>query len=368
MPCYQPLWAIPDFNTQTGKPYLTKNGKMKLRVFGSERPLLDDPNLITIPCGKCIGCRLEYSRQWANRCLLELKEHDSAYFVTLTYNDWHVPISQYVNKETGELCDVQTLRKRDYQLFMKRLRKAFPNDKIRFYAAGEYGPKTLRPHYHAILFGLHLDDLEFYENSNQNFPYYWSKGLQKLWDEGENKQNFYEKAEKTSLQVYKNVLQYIQGCKESTNPLATRGFVLVANVSWETCAYVARYVTKKLTGQVAQFYKEHNIEAPFSLMSRKPGIGRSYYDVHLDNLYDYDYINVATSQGGVKFRPPKYFNRLYDVDYPEESERLRQARMNLAKEIANCKMSQTDKTYMNMLDTEESVKEQSVKTLRRSQL
>ena len=92
---------------------------------------------------------------------------------------------------------MQTLRKRDYQLFMKRLRKAFPNDKIRFYAAGEYGPKTLRPHYHAILFGLHLDDLGFYENSDQNFPYYWSKSLQKVWDEGENVQNNYEKVKKS---------------------------------------------------------------------------------------------------------------------------------------------------------------------------
>lgn len=368
MPCYQPLWAIPDINPRTGKPYLTKNGKTKYHIFGSEKPLLDDPHLITIPCGKCIGCRLEYSRQWANRCLLEMKEHDSAYFVTLTYNDWHVPISHYIDQTTGEFCDVQTLRKRDYQLFMKRLRKAFPDQQIRFYAAGEYGPKTYRPHYHAILFGLKLDDLEPYGMSDQNYPYYWSRSLQKVWDDGENLQNLYEKVEKKPLQVYQNVLQYIQGCKESITPLTSRGFVLVANVSWETCAYVARYVTKKLTGEVASFYKEHNIEPPFSLMSRKPGIGRGYYDSNLDSLYDYDYINVSTRQGGVKFRPPRYFNRLLETDNPELSEKLRETRKNLAKEISRCKLSQTDKRYMNMLDTEEEVKQEAVKTLRRSQL
>ena len=215
MPCYQPLWGSPDYNPRTNKPYLTKNGKIKYRIYANEKPMLDCPDLIQIPCGHCIGCRLEYSRQWANRCLLELKDHDSAYFVTLTYNDWHVPMSHYTDPMTGEFCDAQTLRKRDYQLFMKRLRKAFPGQQIRFYAAGEYGPKTYRPHYHAILFGLKLDDLEFYENSEQGFPYYWSKSLQKIWDEGENVQNLYEKVEKTPLQDFQNVLQYIQRCKES---------------------------------------------------------------------------------------------------------------------------------------------------------
>lgn len=361
MPCYHPLLGVP-------KGVDLKSGKMQYMIRPYPKDYVKDQYIdcIQVPCGKCIGCRLEYSRQWANRCMLELKDHDSAYFVTLTYNDWHVPLSQY--EVQGEIQTAQSLRKRDFQLFMKRLRKAFPDQKIRFFAAGEYGSHTYRPHYHAILFGLKLDDLETYGMSSQNFPYFWSKSLQKLWDEGENVQNLYERVEKKPLLSYQNVLQYMQGCKESSTPLATRGFVLVANVSWETCAYVARYVTKKLTGPVAEFYKEHNIEAPFSLMSRKPGIGRGYYDVHLDNLYDYDYINVATSQGGVKFRPPKYFNRLLESDNPELSEMLRESRKAWAQELALVKLKQTDKRYMDMLDTEESVKEQSVKTLRRNQL
>ena len=115
--------------------------------------------LVPLPCGQCIGCRIDYSRQWANRCLLELKYHDSAWFCTFTYDDDHVPRTYYPDPETGEAIPALTLQKRDFQLLMKRIRKKFENDKIRFFMSGEYGSQTFRPHYHAILFGLHLDDL-----------------------------------------------------------------------------------------------------------------------------------------------------------------------------------------------------------------
>lgn len=83
--------------------------------------------LIKIPCGKCVGCRLEYSRQWANRCMLELQYHDSAYFCTFTYDDDHVPRTYYPDPETGEAFPAMTLQKRDFQLLMKRIRKHFPD-------------------------------------------------------------------------------------------------------------------------------------------------------------------------------------------------------------------------------------------------
>ena len=73
-----------------------------------------------------------------------------------------------------------SLRKRDFQLFMKRLRKKYSDDRIRFYACGEYGSETFRPHYHAILFGLHLDDLELYK-SKDSYKYFTSPGLQRVW-------------------------------------------------------------------------------------------------------------------------------------------------------------------------------------------
>lgn len=354
MSCYHPLYALPEYNPITNKPYLTKNGKPKLRIFKSDAVPWGNPELITIPCGKCIGCRLDYSRQWANRCMLELGYHDSAYFVTLTYNDGNLPIRYYTDPKTGEAFPVASLVKRDVQLFMKRLRREFSDQHIRFYAAGEYGEESFRPHYHLIIFGLKLDDLMYYGCRN-DFTYYTSVKLNKIWDWNCNLSHIDNGFNKS---------YDVSRCKYSTTPLATRGLVVIGQVSWETCAYVARYVTKKLSGPVASFYKDHNIEPPFSLMSRKPGIGRQYYDDH--DCYKYDYINVKTPDGGKKFRPPKYFDKLFDVDYPEQSQLLREQKKKLGNELARAKAAETTESYVDMLSTEESVKTNTIKSLRRS--
>ena len=219
--------------------------------------------LIKIPCGKCVGCRLEYSRQWANRCMLELQYHDSAYFCTFTYDDDHVPRTYYPDPETGEAFPAMTLQKRDFQLLMKRIRKHFPDDQIRFFACGEYGSQTFRPHYHAIIFGLHLSDLIPYKKVREGgelYTYYNSPSLQECWP---------------------------------------YGFVVVGEVTWESCAYTARYVMKKLKGKEADFYGKHNIQPEFTLMSRRPGIARNYYDTH-PTLFDTDYINISTPNFNAK--------------------------------------------------------------------
>nr|CAI9750592.1 replication initiation protein [Microvirus sp.] len=305
---------------------------------------------VQIPCGRCIGCRLEYSRQWANRCLLELQYHDSAYFVTLTYNDEAVPRRIYSDEKTGEVHEAMSLQKKDFQLFMKRLRRRFSDDKIRFFAAGEYGGNTFRPHYHAILFGLHLDDLQLYKPSKDGFNYYTSEKLQKVWD----------------TSCFSGRICYSE-CKGSTTPLTSRGFVVVANVSWDTCAYVARYVTKKLVGFDGEFYDQHNIEKPFSLMSRKPGIGRQYYDEHED-LYDYTYINVATEDGGKKFRPPKYFDRLKSLDDPEAFEQMKVERRFFAEASQAAKAAQTQLSFLDALQVSEDIKSDKTKALRRNKI
>lgn len=297
----------------------------------------------TIPCGQCIGCRLEYSRQWANRCMLELQYHKSSYFVTFTYNEDFVPRSYYANPDTGEALPSLTLRKRDWQLFMKRLRKAFPDQKIRFFCCGEYGPETFRPHYHAILFGLELDDLVFYKQS-QGFNYYTSDKLQRCWSA------LFTRKQDGDLPQY-----------------VSMGRCLIANVTWETCAYTARYITKKLTGPEATFYTDFNIEPPFVLMSRKPGIARQYYDDHPD-VMDYEYINVKTDKGGRKFRPPKYYDRLFDVDEPERSAELKAVRKRMAEAAKDAKLSQTSLSYLELLQVEEDVKLDAIKSLDRSEL
>lgn len=328
MACYHPLTAIINPNSTT------INGKKSIKIVP---PLFDTSKvpadlIMKIPCGQCVGCRMEYSRQWANRCMLELQYHDSAYFVTLTYDDKHVPRSYYADKETGEAYTSLTLVKRDFQLFMKRLRKRFENDHIRFFMSGEYGSNSFRPHYHAILFGLHLDDLKLYKQSPQGFAYYNSDSLQKCWSDPDTGEPY--------------------------------GFAVVAEVTWETCAYTARYVMKKLTGKEAEFYSNFNIQPEFTLMSRKPGIARQYYDEHPD-IYKHDFINVKTDKGGKKFRPPRYFDKLYDLDHPEEMEAIRDVRKKMAIEAQKAKLQRTSVSPDHLLEIEERSFDRKIKTLRR---
>lgn len=337
MSCYHPLTGIPQgVNPATGKmsykilPYREVD---QSPIYGTD--------VIQVPCGKCIGCRLDYSRQWANRCMLELKYHKDAWFVTLTYDQAHVPMSWYSDPSTGEALQAMTLRKRDFQLFIKRLRRS--GQQVRYFAAGEYGDKHLRPHYHAILFGLHLDDLEVYPDHVGDFPYYTSKFLQSVWDDGLDNQ------------------PYINRDGDSVKP--TRGMVIVAEVNWNTCAYVARYVLKKQKGFDAEAYKVFNIEPPFSLMSRRPGIGRQYYDEN--DCYKYEYINVSTADGGRKFRPPKYFDRLQSEVEPESYDLVRSFRRAMADKTKELKLTQTDNDYLDMLKVEESNQESVLKALTR---
>ena len=144
----------------------------------------------------------------ANRCMLELEYHKSSYFVTLTYDDAHVPIHYYSDPETGEALPSMSLVKRDFQLFMKRLRKKF-GEGIRFFAAGEYGSRRFALIIMQSFFGLELHDLVPLKRSAQGFQYFNSASFQEVWP---------------------------------------NGFAVVASVTWETCAYTARYVMKKLTG------------------------------------------------------------------------------------------------------------------------
>lgn len=123
-----------------------------------------------VPCGKCIVCRQNRARQWAVRLQHELQFHHQYCFITLTYDDEHVPIIE------GDI----TLWKNDLQLFWKRLRKLLPkNQKIKYLACGEYGEKTSRPHYHAIIFGWQPEDL--IEISNKIIT---SEILESVWKQG----------------------------------------------------------------------------------------------------------------------------------------------------------------------------------------
>lgn len=332
MPCYHPLKAFyTGFNEDGKRDIHFFNFQPERFPFEFEGHLISEEKVLSLPCGQCVGCRLQRSRVWANRCMMELLYHDSAYFVTLTYDDDHVPVSHYADPATGEIFDSLTLSKRDLQLFMKRLRRHFSNDKIRFFACGEYGGKTFRPHYHLILFGLHLNDLVVYKRSPQGHIYYNSDSLQSCWLDCDG------------------------------IPI---GYAVAADVSWETCAYTARYVLKKLTGEYAQFYSNFNIEPEFVNMSRKPGIARQYYDDHPD-LYDFEFINVPTPTGGRKFRPPAYFDKLYDLEHPDEMRRIKEIRIRMAVAAQRMKLDRTSLSVDEILQVEEDKVSSRIKSLRR---
>lgn len=265
MACYSPLKAFPVGKHDSGSTKYKVVSFLHEFVVNDYGIKVDNP--IKIPCGKCIGCRLSYSREWANRMMLEQTYHEESWFLTLTYDDLHLPLNDYINVETGEITQspIHTVDKQDMQLFMKRLRKNSGQD-LRFYGVGEYGDLNHRPHYHIIVFGLHLDDIYEIRKNKKGHNLYYSKLLDKCWK---------------------------------------KGIINAAEVNWDTCAYVARYVTKKMKGKESkQIYEYFNIEPPFALMSRRPGIGKNYFDDNADYFYKYDKICLETSRRGYEFKPP----------------------------------------------------------------
>ena len=213
---------------------------------------------IVLPCGQCMACRLNKSRDWATRCVLESKMHEQNCFITLTYDDEHLP------KDYG-------LQKQDFTNFIKRLRKN-TGAKLRYYAAGEYGDLYSRPHYHACIFGWKPDDLVLYSVRNC-VNLYLSETLAKAW-------------------------QY-------------QGYVTVGDVTFESAAYVARYVTKKITGDRAQEHYQGR-QAEYTVMSRRPGIGATFFERYSTDIYGKDFIVIRDQ---IKCKPPRYFDRIYDHYY-----------------------------------------------------
>lgn len=282
---------------------------------------------VLVPCGQCLGCRLNYSREWANRMLMELPYHDSAYFLTLTYDNQHVPYSYYYDSYSDLVSPVLTLKPRDLELFWKRLRKARPNANIRYFACGEYGTETWRPHYHAIVFSLELNDLVSQTVVRGN-TYYTSDFLASIWQ---------------------------------------NGHVLIGDVTWQSCAYVARYVVKKAKGYNADLYRAFGLEPEFVRMSRKPGLGRWFYDDHPD-LYDTLSITISTPDGGKKFRPPRYFDKLLEADDPTRYENIKAVRREVADSVMNMILSKTDLDLRDYLQVQEELADNKIKKLLRSDI
>lgn len=286
---------------------------------------------IEIPCGRCIACRLKRSREWALRCMLEAKYHDQNWFVTLTYSDEYLPFVTDFD-DYGNYVTRSTLRKSDLQKFFKRLRKAYKYDNhLKYYACGEYGDSSSRCHFHCIIFGLRLDDLKLYKTSRLGFNYYNSEFLESVWP---------------------------------------YGHVVVAECTYDTCAYTARYIMKKQLGLGSAVYDELGIEPEFTTMSLKPAIGYEYFKEHKDKIYDLDSIYLATDRKGLKFKPPKYFDsKMTDnLDDAYKLREVREVRQEVAELQKKAKMSQTDLDYLDVLRIEEDLLENRIKTLYRKEV
>jgi len=213
----------------------------------------------------------------------ETKGHVISSFVTLTYRNDSLPVGH-------------TLVKDDLQRFFKRLRKSIYPNKLRYYAVGEYGGQTSRPHYHAIIFGYRPSDCKEYgiaynsaygSNKREN-KLYTSKKLDAIWKEG--------------------------NC-------------MIGSVDWESASYVARYCVDKMTGDKAIAYYAGRLPE-FSLMSRRPGIGGLFYEKHKEQFWRHDYVVM----NGKKMRPPKRYEKYLELTDPEKLKELKASRRKKLKE------------------------------------
>lgn len=220
------------------------------------------PGKLTVPCGKCTACRIHRSREWAIRCLHELSYHKEACFLTLTYNNENLPEGGSIGKE-------------ELQKFFRRLRKSLAPRRIKYLACGEYGDQFGRPHYHAIIFGLGLDD-----------------------------------------SIFKLIEVTKKGVKVSMEEW-TKGFVYGGSVTYESARYVAGYVQKKQTGASAIVYGDK--ERPFQLVSQ--GIGRNWC---LDKV-GYLMQDLSLTVNGQKMSIPRYYTKILGATISEERKEERKA-------------------------------------------
>lgn len=272
MPCFRPIKAFYGRKKSI-------NGKGTI-VFHKEESCGIE---LDLPCGQCIGCRLEKSRQWAIRCVHEASLHADNCFLTLTYDPKNLP-------------DNGSLKKKDYQDFMKRLRARNEDKTIRFFHCGEYGDNLSRPHYHACLFGYDFPD-KVLHSDRRGVRLYTSDLLNDVWP---------------------------------------WGFTTLGDVTFESAAYVARYVMKKVTGDEAdEHYRrvhpitgaEYLLEPEYITMSRRPGLAAGWYEKWKNDVYPSDEV---ISRGN-PVRPPRFYDKMFEEAHGDTFKELKRQRIAKAR-------------------------------------
>lgn len=310
MTCYHPLKAWAPLSRLNGGAY----------VFDRAKALNPD-HPVSVECGQCVGCRFTKVEQKGLRCLHESQMHQYNSFLTLTYSDEHLP-------------DDYSVHLRTLQLFMKRLRKMLKRPKIRFYGCGEYGDTTDRPHYHVLLFGEDFHaDREFIKNT----PFgalYRSPRLEKVWQFGHS---------------------------------------WIGSVTPQSARYVAGYVMKKMTGDVAASHYLKTtpkgvvvkVEPEFGTGSKKPGLGSTWFDKFASDVFPSDFLVVDGKQVAV----PKYYYQKLEKGDVTRTPKNQTAEQTMQKRIARARASRAAKQKHNStperLAVREYIKKDRISRLKR---
>ncbi len=279
------------FNPKKAYQYTLVDGTKKI-TFAQPAPTTYVGRELLMPCGKCNGCRSDRQSEWAIRVIHETSMHEHNTFLTLTYNDANLPTNV-------------SLVKSDFSKFMKRLRKKISPTKIRYYMCGEYGKATpennhiARPHYHAIIFGLEFEDKIPHRQNDIGQQIWRSASLEKLW---------------------------------------TKGFSEIGSVSYDSAAYVAGYIHKKIYGQSDEALNHytrlgtdnqlHTVIPEYTDMSRNKGIGYYWYKENYREVFPDDFIIVNS----YKKRVPKYYWTLLEAEHPIFAQYIKDQRRERAQE------------------------------------
>lgn len=267
MPCYRPLTAYRS---------LSEGGKI---VFAKPAPFAPE---LKLPCGKCVGCTLDRSRSWALRCVHEASQHDQNCVITLTF------ASEHLNSKAS--LDVNDLQK-----FFKRFRKFIAPRRIRYFACGEYGTQFGRPHFHACIFGYDFADKELW-SMRDGVRQFVSPSLARLW------------------------------------PF---GHCTIGEMDFRSAAYIARYVVKKQgvepDGSTRRLDSDSGelveITPEFVVMSRRPGLGRGWYEKYSSDLFPDDFV----VHEGQTYKVPRYYGQQLEAVSPELFESIRDRRLKRAE-------------------------------------
>jgi len=273
-------------------------------------PIYLEKQGLTVPCGHCNFCLANRRADWTFRLYQESKHASSAHFLTLTYDDAHLPAGK-------------TLVYKDLQNFWKRMRAYGIN--LRYYACGEYGEESNRPHYHAIIFGYDWPDKRHYATNSRGDRRYVSQALDTQWSFGK--------------------------CE-------------IGSVTPESCGYVARYVMKKIVGEQAKEHYQridpltgevHDLLPEYVNMSTRPGIGHGFFHKFKDELISQDSVLVK----GRKVKLPKYYDKLIDKEDPYQLEMMKFDRSTKANE-------RKENNTPERLAVREEVKHAQIRQLKRT--